>query len=150
MKTIVKGSVLAALVALLALAAPPALAQAGDDYAGFYVAEPLQVGAATLSPGYYLIRSVRMPTSHNVLVVSDLEQTKVFTTLLATPHQLASDKVTTVSKLVYDAGDVSRPNTLRTWFVANKSLGFDIMARTAPTQVASVKQAEIIALATAR
>lgn len=150
MKTSCKVSVLAALVAVLALAAPSALAQVPDDVAGFYIADRLAVGSVTLEPGYYLLRAVRTSSNHDVLLVSDLDQQRVITTLIATPHQLGPGSVPAVTRLVFDAGEGGAPGTLRSWFIANKSFGFDIRSKAAPTQVASVRQGEYVALAWAR
>lgn len=147
MRKLAKGMVLGALVALLTLVAAPALhAAGGDDVAGFYVAERLLVGSVSLEPGIYLVRPAPSVSGQNVLVVTNVNGTKVFATLLVTPHQIAAHEVSGVSRLLYEPGDAARPNALRTFLAANSSFGYDILPGKARTQLASAGLREITAI----
>lgn len=151
MKTLAKWTVMGAFVAIVAVvAAPVAQAGGGDDVAGFYVAEKLLVGSVVLEPGVYLIREADVSPSRNVLVVTNVDATEVFATLLVTPHQVAAQEMRGVSRLLYEAGDATRPNALRTFLAANSTFGYDIVARRAPARVASAPLKEITAIAMAR
>lgn len=151
MRKLVKGMLTCAVVALAALVAAPALAAGGaDDTAGFYVAEKLLVGNVELQPGIYLVRAVHAVSSRNVLVVTDVEGTEVFATLLVTPHHLAAQDVRDVSRLLYEPGDGARPNALRSFLVANSPFGYDIYSRSAGAPVATAGLREITAVAALR
>lgn len=137
------------LVGLALVFAPAASAASGDDTAGFSVQVPMQVGRFTLEPGLYLVRAVHDAIGHNVLVVTDPDATKVFATVLATPHSLASHEIADHSRLRYVHSDTGQPAMLRTFLVANKSLGYDVYtSKPRVTAVAAVR--EIVAIAEGR
>lgn len=151
MKTLAKWTVMGAFVVIAAVVAAPAVqAGGGDDVAGFYVAERLLAGSVVLEPGVYLIREADVSSSRNVLVVTNVDGTKVFATLLATPHQIAAQEMRGVSRLLYEAGDGTRPNALRTFLSANSTFGYDFVARPGEVRVASTPLKEITATAMLR
>ena len=151
MRTHASWMVMVSFVVLAGLAAAPAcLANGGDDVASFYVAERLQVGSVSLEPGVYVVRALHSGSGRNVLVVSNVEGTANHAALLVTPHQVAPHEVKGVSRLLYEAGDGSRPAALRTFLVANSSFGYDIAVKASPAKIASANVKEIVAIASAR
>lgn len=151
MKTLAKCLVMVSFVVMAGLvAAPPCLADIGDDTAAFYVAESLQVGKATLDPGIYVLRLLHAGSDRNTLVVTSADGTKVHTMLLVTPHEIAAQEIREVSRLQYDPAEGSRPAALRTFLVANSQFGYDILRSEAPVRVAGAGTKEIVAIALVR
>ncbi len=82
--------------------------------------------------------------------VSPAQGTTNHAALLVTPHQVAPHEVKRVSRLLYEAGDGSRPAALRTFLVANSSFGYDIAVSASPARIASANVKEIVAIASSR
>jgi hypothetical protein len=151
MRTVAKWLVSGLFVALLAVVVAPALlAESGEQAAGFYTKEPLLVGSVSIQPGVYRIRSLALEASRNVLVVTNEDQTKVLSIVLASPYQVPVEEFTTAGKLVYDDATAANPNTLRRWVVANASVGWDIAAYPPSTKVATGSQSAITTVAVLR
>ena len=140
-----------ALAAVLCLAAAPAAtASSSDEITGFNVSQALMVGSVRLEPGNYLIRVVAAGPTHNLLQVTDSEQTRVYATVLATPRQVALDAVTPSSALAFSAPAGSRPASLKSWTIANSRFGFDFYAPGASAELlaaGSFAPATLVALA---
>lgn len=151
MKNFVRNLVLGASLLILAPAAAPAAnACWGDDMAGFYVPAPMQFGTYTLEPGIYFLRVVHAVSGHNAVTVTSVDGTKVFATVLATPHTLAPHEVKDRSRLLYVHNEEGAPSALRTFLVANSSFGYDILSKRLPVRQASEVTKELVAIAEIR
>jgi hypothetical protein len=111
----------------LGVASTPAYAQTDKEYSSFTVTEPLEVGAYTLPPGTYLVKVVLLQSNRNMIQVSNVEQTKVFATVLARPHPILPEEVIPSSRFVYYATASGQPKALKTWFAGDTYSGQDII-----------------------
>ncbi len=69
------------------LATPPALAQDWQtDASTLHVVDRLRVPGAVLEPGTYKIRVVDEQSDRNIVQITDLDEQKVYATMIATPH----------------------------------------------------------------
>jgi hypothetical protein len=109
------------------VSAPVAYAQSDKENSTFTVTEPLDVGGFTLQPGTYLIKVVMLASDRNSIQVTNVEQTKVFATVLSTPHPIRADEVVPSSRYIYYATAPGQPKALRTWFARDTEKGQDII-----------------------
>ena len=109
------------------VSAPVAYAQSDKENSTFTVTEPLDVGGFTLQPGTYLIKVVMLASDRNSIQVTNVEQTKVFASVLSTPHPIRADEVVPSSRYIYYATAPGQPKALRTWFARGTEKGQDII-----------------------
>jgi hypothetical protein len=109
------------------VSASVAYAQSDRENSTFTVTEPVDVGAFTLPPGTYLIKIVPLESNRNVIQVTNVEQTKVFANVLATPHPIRADEVVPSSRYIYYATAPGQAKALRTWFARDTPNGQDII-----------------------
>lgn len=128
MKKLMTSLALGACVALLGVAAAPvALAQSEMENSTFTVTEPIDVGGFILQPGTYLIKVAMLASNRNMIQVTNVEQTKVFANVLATPHPIRGDEAAPSSRYIYYTTIPGQPKALRTWFARETSNGQDIV-----------------------
>jgi hypothetical protein len=128
MKKLMTCLALGTLATLVGVAsAPVANAQSDTERSEFTVTEPLEVGSFTLPPGTYVIRVVMLESNRNTIQVTNAEQTKVFATVLATPHPILVDEMTSSSRYIYYKTAPGQPKALRTWFARDTTNGQDIV-----------------------
>jgi hypothetical protein len=127
MKNLMRGFALGTFAAFLGVASTPAYGQTDREVSSFTVTEPVDVGAFTLPPGTYLIKVVQLQDNRNMIQVSNMDQTKMFATVLARPHPILQEEVTPSSRLIYYTTASGRPLALRTWFASETSSGQDII-----------------------
>jgi len=127
MKKLMSCLALGTFAMLLGVASTPAYAQSDRDNSTFTVTEPVDVGTFTLPPGTYLIKVVLLEANRNMIQVTNVEQTKVFASVLATPHQIRADEEIPATRYVYYATAAGQPKALRTWFPRDTSNGQDII-----------------------
>jgi hypothetical protein len=127
MKKLMTCLALGTFATLLGVASTPAYAQSEMENSTFTVTEPIDVGAFTLPPGTYLIKVVTLESNRNVIQVSNVEQTKVFANVLATPHPIRADEVIPSSRYIYYETAAGQPKALRTWFARDTPNGQDII-----------------------
>lgn len=113
--------------AMLLAATPAAYAQSDKENSTFTVTEPVEVGGFTLQPGTYLIKVVTLASNRNMIQVTNEEQTKVFASVLATPHPIRVDEAIPSSRYVYYASAPGQHKALRTWFARETTNGQDIV-----------------------
>jgi hypothetical protein len=109
------------------VSAPVAYAQSDRENSTFTVTEPLEVGGFTLPPGTYLIKVVMLANNRNTIQVSNVEETKVFANVLATPHPIRANEEVPLSRYTYYATAAGQPKALRTWFARDTANGQDII-----------------------
>ncbi len=126
MKKLMTCLALGACATLLGVASP-ASAQSDRENSTFTVTEPIDVGAFTLQPGTYLIKVVLLESNRNVIQVTNVEQTKVFANVLATPHPIRADEGVPSSRYIYYTTATGQPKALRTWFARDTTNGQDII-----------------------
>lgn len=119
--------ILSAFTALLALPATTVVAQSERENSTFAITEPIEVGAFTLQPGTYLIKVVMLTSNRNMIQVSNVEQTKVFANVLATPHPIRPNEVNASTRYVYYPAVPGQMRVLRSWFARDTSNGQDIV-----------------------
>jgi len=128
MKRLMTCLALGTFATLLGVASTPvANAQSDRENSTFTVTEPVDVGGFTLQPGTYLIKVVMLASNRNTIQVTNVEQTKVFANVLATPHQIRADEVVPSSRYIYYATAPGQLKALRTWFARDTSNGQDIV-----------------------
>jgi hypothetical protein len=128
MKKLMTCLALGTFATLLGVAsAPAAYAQSDRENSTFTVTEPVDVGGFTLQPGTYLIKVVMLASDRNMIQVTNVEQTKVFASVLATPHPIRADEVVPSSRYTYYATAPGQPKALRTWFARDTANGQDII-----------------------
>ena len=128
MKKLMTRLVLGACVTLLGVASTPAAyAQSDRENSTFTITEPLEVGSFTLQPGTYLIRVVMLSSDRETIQVTNVEQSKVFATVLATPHPIRPGTAIPQSRYIYYETAAGQPKALRTWFGRDTEKGHDII-----------------------
>jgi hypothetical protein len=136
-----------ALGTFVALAAAPAYSQSERENSTFTVTEPVDVGSFTLQPGTYLIKVVMLESNRNLLQVTNEDQTKVFASVLATPHTLASNEAAPASRYVYYATAPGQRKALRTWFARDTTNGQDIVyPKQRAMEIAVAAKAPVVAI----
>ena len=126
------------LAALLGVVAPPLQAYDAGKNMVFSVSERVRVGNVDLDPGTYVIRVVDHGSDLNLLQMTNLESTTVFTTLQARQRYHPDTRLSPEGSLHFD--DVpGAPHLLRTWNVPNRSFGYDIVTSVArPVNMATM------------
>lgn len=117
----------AALTFLGVVSTPAANAQTERENSTFTVTEPTAVGSFTLDPGEYVIKVVVLESNRNMVQVTNLEQTKVYASVLATPHAIRQGEVLPSSRYIYYAAAPGQLRALRTWFARDSAFGQDII-----------------------
>jgi hypothetical protein len=127
MKKLLSCLALGTFVTLLGVASAPAYAQGDRENSTFSVTEPIDVGGFILPPGTYLIKVVLLSSNRNLIQVTSEDQSKVFASVLATPHPIRADETAPSSRYVYYATATGQPKALRTWFARDTTNGQDII-----------------------
>lgn len=128
MRKLMSSLAIGALATLLAVAAAPvAEAQSDRENSTFTVTEPVDVGGFTLEPGTYLIKVVMLSSNRNMIQVTNEAQTKIFASVLATPHPIRPGEAAPSSRYVYYPAVAGHNKALRTWFARDTSNGQDIV-----------------------
>jgi len=127
MKKLMSCLALGAFATFLGVVSTPAYAQSDRENSTFTVTEPIDVGGFTLPPGTYLVKVVMLASNRNMIQVTNVEQTKVFASVLATPHAIRADEVVPSSRYTYYATAEGQPKALRTWFARDTTNGQDII-----------------------
>ena len=147
MKRLMTCLALGTFATLLGVASTPAYAQSETENSTFTVTEPIEVGAFTLPPGTYLIKVVTLESNRNVIQVSNVEQTKVFANVLATPHPIRADEVIPSSRYIYYETAAGQPKALRTWFARDTPNGQDIIyPKRRAMELAAMAKVPVIAI----
>jgi hypothetical protein len=146
MKKLLTCLALGTFVALVAASAP-AYAQSERENSTFTVTEPVDVGSFTLQPCTYLIRVVLLESNRNMIQVTNEDQTKVFASVLATPHAIAANEAAPTSRYVYYATAPGQRKALRTWYARDTTNGQDIVyPKQRAMEIAVVAKAPVIAI----
>ena len=128
MKKLMTCLALGAFATLLGVATTPAAyAQSEWENSTFTVTEPVDVGSFTLQPGTYLLKVVILKTNRNLIQVTNEDQSKVFATVLATPHPIREGEVIPASRYIYYTAAPGQNRALRTWFARDTPNGQDII-----------------------
>ncbi len=128
MKRLMTCLALSAFATLLGgVSAPVAYAQSDRENSTFTLTEPLEVGQFTLQPGTYLLRVLMLQSDRNVIQVTDVDQSKVFATVIATPHPIRAREVLPSTRYVYYPAVPGQNKALRTWYARDTSNGQDIV-----------------------
>jgi hypothetical protein len=109
------------------VSAPVANAQSDRENSTFTLTESVDVGSFTLPPGTYLIKVVLLESNRNTIQVTNVEQTKVFANVLATPHPIRVGEEVPSSRYIYYTTAAGQPKALRTWFARDTVNGQDII-----------------------
>lgn len=146
MKKLLTSLALGGFVALVAASAP-AYAQSERENSTFTVTEPVDVGSYTLQPGTYLIKVVVLESNRNLVQVTNEDQTKIFASVLATPHAITANEAAPTSRYVYYATAPGQRKALRTWYARDTTNGQDIVySKQRAMQIAAVAKAPVIAI----
>jgi hypothetical protein len=146
MKKLLTCLALGTFVALVAASAP-AYAQSDRENSTFTVTEPVDVGGFTLQPGTYLIKVVTLESNRNMIQVTNEDQTKVFASVLATPHALAANEAAPTSRYIYYAAAPGQRKALRTWFARDTMNGQDIVyPKQRAMEIAVAAKAPVLAI----
>jgi hypothetical protein len=147
MKKLLSCLALGTFVTLLGVASAPAYAQGDRENSTFNVTEPIDVGGFVLPPGTYLIKVVLLSSNRNMIQVTNEDQSKVFASVLATPHQIRADEAIPSSRYVYYASATGQPKALRTWFARDTTNGQDIIyPKRRAMELAAVAKEPVIAI----
>jgi hypothetical protein len=68
-----------------------------------------------------------LDSNRNMIQVTNVEQTKVFASVLATPHVIREGEAAPSSRYIYYATAAGQPRALRTWFARDTTNGQDII-----------------------
>lgn len=132
----------------LAAASAPAYAQSNLENSTFTVTEPVDVGSFTLQPGTYLIKVVLLESNRNLVQVTNEDQTKVFASVLATPHAIVPNEAAPTTRFVYYTAAPGQRKALRTWYARETTNGQDIIyPKQRAIEIAAVAKAPVIAVA---
>jgi hypothetical protein len=148
MKKLMSCLALGTFAMLLGVASTPvAYAQSDRENSTFTVTEPVDVGTFTLPPGTYLIKVVMLASNRNLIEVTNVEQTKVFANVLATPHPIRAGEVVPSSRYLYYETAPGQPKALRTWFARDTANGQDIIyPKRRALEIAAVAKEPVIAI----
>jgi hypothetical protein len=113
--------------AALVAAQAPAYAQSYVENSTFTVTEPVDVGSFTLQPGTYLIKVVLLESNRNLIQITNEDQTKIFASVLATPHAIVPNEAAPTTRFVYYAAAPGQRKALRTWYARETTNGQDIV-----------------------
>ncbi|HEX7669423.1 MAG TPA: hypothetical protein VF395_07570 [Polyangiaceae bacterium] len=127
MKKLATCLALGTFATFLGVASTPAYAQSDRENSTFTVTEPIEVGGFTLPAGTYLVKVVMLESNRNMIQVSNVEQTKVFANVLATPHPIREGEAVPSSRYIYYTTADGQPKALRTWFARDTTNGQDII-----------------------
>jgi hypothetical protein len=128
MKKLMTCLALGTFATLLGVAyAPAATAQINTEKSLFTLTEPMDVGGAVLEPGTYRIKVVELSFNRNVVQVTNETGSRVFATVLATPHVISTDEAIPESRFIYYTAIAGQPKALRTWFAHDTPYGQDII-----------------------
>ena len=111
--------------AAILLGTTVAQAEIFQDKSTLTVTERLEVPGAILEPGTYVIKVVDSQNNRNIVQITNVEETKVFATALATPHVGAQPQPNTM--FVFYNTATGNPKALRTWFAPNDRFGQDLV-----------------------
>ena len=146
MKKMMTCLALGTFVALVATTAP-AYAQSDRENSTFTVTEPVDVGGFVLQPGTYLIRVVTLESNRNMVQVTNEDQTKVFASVLATPHPIREGEAAPSSRYVYYTTAPGQIRALRTWYARDTTNGQDIVyPNRRAMELAAVAKEPVIAI----
>jgi hypothetical protein len=126
MKNLMAGLALGAIATLLLVPAPAARAQNEREYSTLTITEPVDVGSYTLQPGTYLTKVVVLSNGRHLVQVTNAEQTTIFASVLAVPHQILDDQKLPENRYVYYTTAPGQHLVLRTWFPRDTTDGEDI------------------------
>ncbi len=127
--------------------APTAYAQSDRENSTFAVTEPIDVGGFTLQPGTYLIKVVMLASNRNMIQITNEDQTKVFASVLATPHQIRAGEAAPSSRYIYYTTAAGQPKALRTWFARDTLNGQDIIyPKRRAMELAAIAKEPVIAI----
>jgi len=112
---------------LLGVASTPAYAQIDTEKTLFTLTEPMDVGGAILEPGTYVIKILERSDNRNMVQVTNEAGSKVFVTVIATPHVISMDEAIPQSRFIYYTAIAGQPKALRTWFAHDTPYGQDII-----------------------
>jgi hypothetical protein len=148
MKKLMTSLAVGTFATLLGVAsAPVVFAQSDRENSTFTVTEPVDVGGFTLPPGTYLIKVVMLASNRNMIQVTNEEQTKVFASVLATPHPIRADEQIPSSRYTYYTTSPGQPKALRTWFARDTVNGQDIIyPKRRAMELAAVANEPVIAI----
>ncbi|MDL2717889.1 MAG: hypothetical protein PT977_09055 [Acidobacteriota bacterium] len=147
MKKLLYRLALGTFVTLIGAASAPVYAQSDRENSTFTVTEPINVGGVILQPGTYLIKVVLLASNRNMIQVTNEDQTKVFATVLATPHPIGTNEAIPSSRYVYYATAAGQPKALRTWFARDTTNGQDIIyPKRHAMELAAVAKEPVIAI----
>ena len=131
----------------LAAASAPAYAQSDRENSTFTVTEPVDVGTFTLQPGTYLIKVVLLESNRNLIQITNEDQTKVFASVLATPHAIVPNEAAPTSRYVYYAAAPGQRKALRTWYARDTTNGQDIIyTKQRAIEIAAVAREPVLAV----
>ncbi len=80
-----------------------------------------------MPPGTYIIKVVTLESNRNMIQVTNEDQTKVFASVLATPHAIRAGEVVPSTRYTYYTTAAGQPKALRTWFPRDTVNGQDII-----------------------
>ncbi len=148
MKNLVRGLALGTFAAFLGVAyTPAATAQINTEKSLFTLTEPMDVGGTVLEPGTYRIKVVELSSNRNVVQVTNEMGSKVFATVLATPHVIKTDEAIPESRFIYYSAIAGQPKALRTWFAHDTPYGQDIIyPKRRALELAAVAKEPVIAI----
>lgn len=147
MKNSMTALALATFATVLTVASTTAYSQSDTENSTFTVTEPVDVGSFTLPPGTYLIKVVTLAANRNTLEITNVEQTKVFALVLATPHPVRAEEMIPSSRYIYYASAPGQTRALRTWFPRDTTNGQDIVySRKRALQLAAAAKEPVIAI----
>jgi hypothetical protein len=121
-------------------------AQVADERSVLTTSEPVDVGSVTLPPGTYLIRVVSLLDDRSMVQVTNVERSKVFASVLATPHPILASEEIPSSRYIYYVTAAGQPKALRTWFAPDTGIGQDIVyPRRRALELAAAAKTPVIA-----
>jgi hypothetical protein len=88
-----------------------------------------------------------LASNRNMIQVSNEDQTKVFASVLATPHAIRANEETPSTRYIYYATAVGQPRALRTWFPRDTPNGQDIIyPKRRALELAAIAKEPVIAI----
>ena len=111
----------ACCAAVVLLAAAPARADQWDKLTFLTFSGPVQVPGVTLPAGTYTFKLADLNGNRHVVQIFDKEQKKIYTTLLAIPHQLAEPPNDPV--VLFSERPAGMPQAIKAWFYPGQRTG---------------------------
>jgi hypothetical protein len=107
------------------LMTPKAKADESDQKTILNFEQPVQLPGTVLPAGTYVFKLVKMAMDRDVVQVLSLNETKIYTTIMAVPYY--RENATDDTLIVFEERPAGAPKALKEWFFADRRYGHEFV-----------------------